>query len=729
MTKERAPASGEETAIRGYFVQYEFSASTILRLLQDNRLDAISVCDHAAGICDDLVVVSRHELFAHQLKSQTFPEPFRLRTELVRNKLITEIAKSWTALREEYPERRICIRYALPGFPSTKDKRDFGDVGHSAQLLSFLADPETGLSKDALLASQWAPFVRELITVSTLAEEQFFEMFCQLRFHDQSELTRRQIENLDSYAEKRAKQIKRLLPEIVASRSTKKFWSEQELIDALGWNRISGLRASHSFPLYPDVQVNPSVEEALRDAIKEHSSGYISLIGPPGTGKSTTLQRAVTSTPRYGVARYLAFVPDQRHGLGRAEAMDFLNDVTFALDKLGFARPRFADEEQLRGEFLRQLEEAKELFYENGQRTLIVVDGLDHIQREEDPQHNFLSILPPPWSVPEGVLFILGSQYLELGGLAPSIVQQASAVGRRVEMAPLPKQAIFDMAEKADLPDYVERQALYDVCEGHPLIARYYIEKLSESESKDQADRLLSSGAIGTSVEQMYELVWQGLDPDDDAKHVLGLLARTDNKISPGELASVVNDAAVESVRKEAGFLLSGLKSGKWCIFHNSFRIFLGKETRKRFGQDDPDVDAALYSELANVAASADSRSDQHWLELRYRSRAGDRQSVKDLATPALFRKHLEELRPGKDVYVDLRLAYGAIDGKEELPKFVELMMAEKEIDYRLDAISQLDLVETYLAFEELDRAYETAIAGAEATNGAFALLARKIHE
>ena len=105
MTKKHAPASGEQNAIRGYLVQYEFSARTLLRLMQDNRFDAISVCDHAAGILDDLVVFSGHDLLAYQVKSQTFPKPFRLKTELVSNSLIAEIAKSWTALREEYPDK------------------------------------------------------------------------------------------------------------------------------------------------------------------------------------------------------------------------------------------------------------------------------------------------------------------------------------------------------------------------------------------------------------------------------------------------------------------------------------------------------------------------------------------------------------------------------------------------------------------------------------------------
>ena len=87
--------------------------------------------------------------------------------------------------------------------------------------------------------------------------------------------------------------------------------------------------------------------------------------------------------------------------------------------------------------------------------------------------------------------------------------------------------------------------------------------------------------------------------------------------------------AAVEGVLKHAGFLLSGRKEGKWSIFHNSFRIFLGRETRKRFGQDDPESDKSFYTELAENAANVDSNSDQRWLELRYRSRAGDKEAVK----------------------------------------------------------------------------------------------------
>jgi len=722
MDKERAPASGEQAAIRGYFVQYEFSACTLYRLLQDNRFDGISICDHAAGICDDLVAFSGQDVIAHQVKSTIYPSPFRLKTELVQNKLIADIAKSWISLRAEYPDKRICIRYIFSGFPSTTDKKNLDNVGHSASLFSYLSNPELEHTKEELLNSEWAAFIQQLMDASTLSENQFFEMFCQLKFLDQQELTRNRISDLDNYAKRKVRDIKHLLPEVVAQRSTNKFLSESDLIDALGWSRIEGLRALHTFPLHPDVQVNSLVEGDLLDTIQKHPSGYISLIGPPGTGKSTTLQRAIASSPEYGVARYLAFLPDERHGLGRAESIDFLNDITFELDKLGFSRTRFAEEAELREEFLKQLNEAHELFQTENQKTLIIIDGLDHIQREENPQHTFFDVLPPPQTVPEGVLFILGTQFLELDGLAPSIIQQASSKDRRIEMKPLPKAAIFDMIDKASMPDHVDRQALYFACSGHPLVARYYIEKLSESTNVNESECILSEG-IGTDIDNIYTIVWEALDPDEDAKRVLSLLARIDNTISPTELASIVSNIAVEKVHKQARFLLAGHKEGNWSIFHNSFRVFIGNQTRQRFGQDDPIIDYEYYRQLAKVAENATEKSGQRWLELRYRSRANDKELVRNLATPELFRTQLSKFRPGKDIYLDLRLAYGAIEDQKDLPTFIQLILTEKEIDYRLEAISQLDLVKTHLILEDKDQAFKVAITCAERNDGTYDLV------
>src|SRR5262249_13722150 len=116
--------------------------------------------------------------------------------------------------------------------------------------------------------------------------------------------------------------------------------------------------------------------------------GYIALMGSPGSGKSTTL----TQTFRYRLGirliRYYAFVRDDP-SQGRGEAQNFLHDLTLVLHKQGLreSRPGLA---WTRAEYLeartKQLAQASNDWRENQTRTLIVVDGLDHIEREQSPE-------------------------------------------------------------------------------------------------------------------------------------------------------------------------------------------------------------------------------------------------------------------------------------------------------------------------------------------------------
>src|SRR6185312_7153129 len=83
------------------------------------------------------------------------------------------------------------------------------------------------------------------------------------------------------------------------------------------------------------------------------------------------------------------------------------------------------------------LSQAGERFRTDGVRTLIVVDGLDHVPREERPERSFLADLPLPASVPEGALFILGTQRVDLPEMPPAVQAQAQLSARQVTMAPL----------------------------------------------------------------------------------------------------------------------------------------------------------------------------------------------------------------------------------------------------------------------------------------------------
>ena len=54
----------------------------------------------------------------------------------------------------------------------------------------------------------------------------------------------------------------------------------------------------------------------------------------------------------------------------------------------------------------------------NGAKTIILIDGLDHIEREIRPDRSLLSDLPLPEQVPQGVVIVFGSQTDQLKQLS-----------------------------------------------------------------------------------------------------------------------------------------------------------------------------------------------------------------------------------------------------------------------------------------------------------------------
>jgi hypothetical protein len=713
-TPTKTSASGEVSAITGYLKQYEYSACILYRLMQESALEAITLSDPAAGMFDDLVVHSKGVVYATQVKSQRDASYASLGTELKAN-LVRSMALSWLALEQQFGKGSVRLRYIFPGYFSTSDTSlaNTGASGprHSAEFARFLSRDD--LTTAILATSVWSTKVAEIERLSGLAALDFLRFVNNLKLEDERDLQRNRVDNFHYTDRGKVEAIKALLPTLIASSIPGQKWSEQDLIDELGWRTRLSQHNTHVFPVPADFQENEATERKLLDSIRRASSGYIALVGPPGTGKSTLLQRGIHSTSEYSISRYLAFHPGQRHGLGRAEAGEFLNDLIAELRSQGFYGSRFGHDKLsgLRTEFIKQLDSASERFRTTGRKTVIVIDGLDHVPREEDPEASFLAELPAARAVPEGVIFLLGTQRIELPKLHPTIVQQASEAERTIVIDPLTRAAIFSLANAASLPSFVDRERLFDVCQGHPLTARYFIEALRAASNTEDAERLLSySNGLGQSLQQIYERVWLKLGTALSSKGALGVLARAEGTLSPQQLADASNDDAVEDVMKMASFLLSRTTDGRIAIFHNSFRLFVAAETGKKFGSVSLEIERDHHRRLAEIAHNAPPADPQYWLELRYRSRAGDENAVLALGTPDYFRISLQKLRPPDEIYSDLRLTYAAVRPTRDRALLLNKLLIAKEIEYRIEAVSDLDFVELLLDLGDVELATKHAL-------------------
>ena len=156
--------------------------------------------------------------------------------------------------------------------------------------------------------------------------------------------------------------------------------------------------------------------DQLNGIVAENDSGYVAVIGPPGAGKSTLLSQALTSSTDR-VVRYYAYVPKGGTGIARLTAQSFLHDIVLMLHGSGLVPHEHqitgSDVHELRQQLADQLDSANREFTDTQRRTIVVVDGLDHVDRDYSGNDGLLKEMPRPEELPLGVLFVVGSRTLD----------------------------------------------------------------------------------------------------------------------------------------------------------------------------------------------------------------------------------------------------------------------------------------------------------------------------
>ncbi|MBE2967033.1 ATP-binding protein [Burkholderia cepacia] len=701
------PAEGERRALRGYVGQYEKAGAAIYGALESNQLRWVGVADRSAGIADDLVLGFDGLVVGHQFKTSKFPGTFTVETIFTgADGLLKPLIHAWRCLSKDNPGARVEIRLVVNDIPSVNDKHGDASPPHSAAFLEeFERFPYRSLQEWRL--SGWSRLVDLLLRVSGLNEAEFERFLHSLRVVHGAAADFVQSHKLSAEQSRLALEIARTLPKLVTDTRDKDRWSRDELLQELGWRDPAKTLYIHRFPVGAYVQRNRDTEVSLLEALRAIDQGYLSLIGPPGSGKSTLLQVALATEPNMRLVRYLAYVPGAAQGVGRGEADSFFEDVDTQLRNGGLVGLRLRDNSlhERREQFGVLLKQAGERYERDGIRTIIVVDGLDHVPREERPTHSLLSELPLPAAIPIGVTFVLGTQRLDLAHLKPAVKEQAEKSGRLVRMRPLGREAVARMADALGLDPEISRLAVINLSHGHPLATRYLIQALLHADDVGRKHLLAGGMAFDGDIESVYTSAWREIAGDSDAMDVLGFIARAEAPIPLQLLATVVAEHAIERALVVARHLLRETSQG-WSVFHNSFRLFVIAQPRMRLGSVDADYSQRIYRDLAQLVKSAPPESSQRWLELRYRARAGDRDDVLTLATPDRFRQQLAAGCPISDIYADINLALFAARSTLDATVLTRLLLCRDEVGRRENALEYADrLPLAMLAVGDLDAA------------------------
>lgn len=721
------PSEGERRAIVGYSGQYDVQATITIQHLASRCLTAIRLVDPEAGRLDDFQMLTSGRLDAYQVKWSQYPDRMTwgnlLNPDDGAPPLLRQIADGWIQLRRQNPGLRVVAHLLTNDFASTAAQpiRSHGIrppdsmaafIAHEWNRVQNSADPQSAASLD------WMETWGLLRSVSDLDTQDFWSLVQNCHFDFNYSLP--SAASVDLEERRLAEDVRVLAPALFHAVATSKGLVEltsREVLSLVGWESRAQYKSRHEFPvdevLYSPIATTIAALEASIDAT---DGGYLALVGTPGSGKSTLLEQELRTS--HDVIRYYVYVPDSSDPLSvRAEASSFLHDITLSLDSRGVSAGRTInsrDVSELQARLSAQLGLLGERWRDTGTKTVIVVDGVDHISRELHPQRSLVDVLPHPEEVPEGVLFLLGTQ--TLAPLPTRIQHSLKGEKRTVTVAPLSRAGVFEIVDRSGAPltTAEQRDRVFEVSAGHPLALAYILQRLSEADGPTEVDRLLvKEEPFQGSIEESYAAYWASIQSQPHVAELLGRLARLRRPIETDWVNAWADPAAFAGLRGFRHYFRR--EEDRWYFFHNSFRLFVINHTAQSLDdQFDPGKDRAVHRDLAHLCAAAPDSSPYRFDELFHRLRAEDYQDALQLASQDWFRAQLQQRRSPRSIAEDIQLTIRlALRSERDALALARLILIGAEMTERAVYLSESNLGSLIAQVDEQNQAAEYARFGA----------------
>ena len=730
-------AAGERAAMGGYMPQFSEFAHFAYRKLVANELEWIRIADPEAEKLDDIQYATATLVHAYQVK-WTIAEDVISFTDF--KNLLPGLALSWKNLRAKYqPQHKQVIGHLLTNKALSAHDRIAGSgIKNVGSFAVFFSEVWLKLKAHEPYDPKWKPAVKKLITASGLGVAGFAEFVTHFDFHPghiarDFSITRAGFNQLDNDLTDLRSYI---LEKVADDRRPVEIKAEQIIID-LKWK--TKFKTTFNHELFVDPQkYQPIVAtlQALDAKIAEHAGGYLFLAGAPGTGKSTLLtQWAKGRSER--IIKYYAFdfstpaSPGNHHE--RGESTTLLFDLVFQLKEAGVHAGNilpYKELQYLRDIFYRQLALLGDEFVRSGRKTILLIDGLDHVPREYRRHgiNSFLMELPKPAELPDGVYLLLGSQSFDLEDLSQEIKAEWRRDDRKLAIAPLDRDAVFRLAEASDLHpplSAAQKLVVFEKSEGHPLYLAYLLEQLRNSDDWDAtlAEFIPIKGDINT----YYRKMWEPISNDDDLVELLGLLARINGPINLKFIGKWRFKPAVFRALSGKAKSLFTTTSDSWSFFHNSFRQFLLHQTALDPLTDEYSAasDKSLHRQLADYYEA--SQVEPAWHAIFHLYHAGETERFMQQATPAQFVDHLLHFRPDEEIKRDLRLGIELASRMRDVVALTRYALAFAELDSRLQHVRPAEFVRDFLRMGQPDLAQRCLRTGNTLyTNQAFALKAAR---
>lgn len=516
--------------------------------------------------------------------------------------------------------------------------------------------------------------------------------------------------------------------------------AERQLLDDLKASEIrlqqfilNLLTSDTSSPLAQHFEVDEdtyirltSLHGIIDQAIQRTVSGYIAIIGSPGSGKSTTITQYIKkyeNRRNQPVIKYYCFTSLMDSGshrrLTRTEFLDsiiqqlqlvsrtFSPDIATnaqAIKSIGYFN---SDEKRFNlilerlKEFLQKLSLHLE---KNDQKLLLVIDGIDHVARaaiEEDTK--LLSMLLYP--LPRRIICLVGTQSIQY---LPIEIQRNCQTNGIIEMPRFNnlqiQQYIRNYKELWKLFDSHLLREIVSVTQGVPLYLRYVMTYLQGAISRSEVStRLSNMPKFDENIETYYLHLWSSLNSDRTEVRICELLARSPFPIKKGSLVQLL-DLEVEQLiaaLSRVEFLLVHDEDG-YHIFHESFRAFVDAELDDLVKRE---LDEKLFRYL-NVEEFEKDLWYRH--SFRFALKIGEYNYLVENANTEFIEKSVNNGRSKYELINNLRLAIDAsrrLGSPQPLARIGALVAhTAVRFDYHLNSY---DLFTCLLAINSVNQAIE----------------------